>query len=108
MLRGRKFFSYDANGIKLQICAALITYLLGKFLMLEAAQRYARDMERLSFQKAMALVRTWIATSWERLWRRRPREKHLDDLIDAIAFEALKIPRPRAPVQTVRGGGDAA
>jgi hypothetical protein len=56
----------------------------------------------------MALVRTWVATSWEKLWRPRPREKHLDDLIESIAFEALKTLRPRAPAEAVRGVGNAA
>jgi hypothetical protein len=88
VLRGQKYFSYSDNGIKIQVYAALITYVVAKMVMAMAGQVYRVDPGQLSFQKTMTIMRLWMSERWSGLWCLRPRREHLDDLLDRVATYA--------------------
>ena len=60
VLRLTRFISYTANGIKIQIYIALITYLLIKLISHEAAQRYGVEANQISCYKAVKAIGAWV------------------------------------------------
>jgi len=60
VLRLTRFISYTANGIKIQIYIALITYLLIKLISYEAAQRYGVEANQISCYKAVKAIGAWM------------------------------------------------
>lgn len=85
VMRGQKFFCYNTNGIKVQVYAALTTYVMAKMVMALAAQTYQIPLDALSFQKTMTLMRLWINEHGASLWCLRPRREHLDELLYRVA-----------------------
>lgn len=99
VLRAGKFFCYNANGIKIQIYAALSAYILVRILMARTAQKYGYGIEQLSFKKSMTVLRCWMYARWPQLWCLRPRDRHLQDLfrlIDCFArSKAIRRAKPQ-------------
>lgn len=91
VLRAGRFFCYNTNGIKIQIYAALSTYVLVRILMARTAQRYKYDVDLLSFKKTMSVLRCWMYGRWPQLWCLRPRHRHLEDLFMMIDRYARSI-----------------
>ena len=60
VLRLTRFISYTPNGIKIQIYVALITYILGKLIINETAQKYGVKFEDFSFSRAIKALSTWV------------------------------------------------
>lgn len=60
ILRVRRLFSRTRNGIRLEIYAALCTYLIVNILMHQAAQAGGRKVANLSFRKSFHFVSLWI------------------------------------------------
>jgi len=60
VLRLTRFISYTPNGIKIQIYIALITYILGKLLINETAERYKVGRTNFSFPRAIKAIGAWM------------------------------------------------
>ena len=60
VLRLTRFISYTPNGIKIQIYIALITYILGKLVIQETAERYEVESDKFSFPRAIKAISAWV------------------------------------------------
>jgi len=60
ILRLTSFISYTPNGIKIQIYIALITYILGRLMINETAERYGEKPTNFSFSRAIKAIRVWV------------------------------------------------
>jgi IS4 transposase len=90
-----KFFSYNENGIKIQIYSACITYVLCKILMRLTAQKYNVKEKDISFKRAVQATRHFISTNFRHLWLKRPRRKYMGKLLQDI-YEFAYQPWERA------------
>jgi hypothetical protein len=99
-LQGKKFFCYNANGIKLQIYASLCAFILVRILVAHAALEYRFVPDAIGFQRAAAIVRTWIYTNAEQIWNLRPRQQVLDKLLCRIAAIVRCATSSQSPSKT--------
>ena len=76
-----KFISYSVGGIKIQIYAALIAYILIKLVMHESAEKYGVEPERFSFQRSVKVIRTWLQSNILLLYNDRMTAQDYDNLL---------------------------
>lgn len=86
VLRLKSFLSYSANGIRLQVYAALIAYVLLKYLRACAALASEIEVGELSFKRVVDLVALWLGSAPEHCYRASPKaaQEQWDDLLVAI------------------------
>lgn len=68
ILRYQQFFSYSANGIRLHIYAALIAYVLVKYLIAAAAEKEKIDKNKFCFKAAVSVLTVWLSINPRRLY----------------------------------------
>ncbi len=88
-----RFISYSANGVKIQIYVALITYVLIKLIINESAERYAVEPERFSFQRSVKVIRSWLQCNMLLLYNDRMTTEDYNGLL-LILMEFAYIQTP--------------
>lgn len=86
VLRLKSFLSYSANGIRLQVYAALIAYVLLKYLQACAALASEVEVDQLSFKRVVDVVALWLGCAPGHCYRASPKaaQEQWDDLLVAI------------------------
>jgi hypothetical protein len=86
VLRLKSFLSYSANGIRLQVYAALIAYVLLKYLRACAALASEIEVEELSFKRVVDVAALWLGAAPQHCYRVSPKaaQEQWDDLLVAI------------------------
>lgn len=88
------FHGYSPNALKIQIYAAMITYMLVKILMYESAKRHSIPVSRLSFVETARVLRAWIRSHLSQFWRGwEPGQIQLDELLSLIHAHGRKALR---------------
>lgn len=99
VLRLTRFISYTPNGIKLQIYIALITYILGKLMINETAERYGVESANFSFPKAIKAIRAWVQHKILLLYNNGITDEDYEELLLLIMkFAYMESPIPKRDV----------
>lgn len=99
VLRLTRFISYSANGIKIQIYVALITYILIKLVIHASAKRHGVEPERFSFQRSVKVIRAWLQQNLASLYNDRITTQQYDDLLLLLMQYASTQPFPSKEAQ---------
>jgi hypothetical protein len=90
------FLSTSENGIRIQIYAAMIFYLLTRLVMKEAGQTSGQPLEDFSFPYCAQILSICLSSSLFRLWS----DNHaiLTVLLEAVSIMGLRPNRHRRPL----------
>ncbi|MFC1587558.1 IS4 family transposase [Planctomycetota bacterium] len=110
VLRMENFLSYSANGIRLQIYAALIAYVLLKYIRAEASEATKTNLTELSFKRTVDIVAIWLGASPRRCYgaSERQTKTQWSDLLTSIGTYAYQRQRTRASQSGKRSSKRAA
>lgn len=93
VLRLTRFISYTPNGIKIQIYVALITYILGKLVIAETAERYEVKTDEFSFSRAIKAISAWVRHKMFDFYNEGIGEEGYEELLLMImSYAHLKSP----------------
>lgn len=93
VLNTLKIFSYEANGIKSHIYAALSAYVLGKILIAQSARRHGVSEENFSFKRTITMTRIWLNHNPDKIFQIKSHRRIINELLDKIFEFAYQKPR---------------